>query len=110
MSGKFVQLTEQLQEYVVAQCSNGLDPLLAELRRETEALGGISEMAISLDQAELIGLLVSLIGAKHAIEIGTFTGTSSIAIARQLQPGGKLTCFDQSLPYTGIARRYWQKA
>ncbi len=55
-------------------------------------------------------MLVALIGAKWAVEIGTFTGTSSLSIARYLAPGGKLVCFDQDFRYTTIARRYWMKA
>jgi caffeoyl-CoA O-methyltransferase len=49
-------------------------------------------------------------GAKWAVEVGTFTGTSSISIARHLVPGGKLVCFDQDFKVTSIARRYWIKA
>ncbi len=77
---------------------------------ETEKLGEVSQMAISPDQAGLISLLVALIGAKWAVEVGTFTGTSSISIARYLAPGGKLVCFDQDFKYTSIARRYWIEA
>ena len=77
---------------------------------ETQNLGEVSRMAISPDQAGLISLLVALIGAKWAVEVGTFTGTSSICIARHLVPGGKLVCFDQDFKYTSIARRYWIRA
>ncbi len=110
MAGKFVHLTEALHDYVVAQRSDAADPVLNELLAETRTLGEISRMAITLDQASLISLLVALMGAKWAVEIGTFTGLSSISIARHLQPGGRLVCFDQDMRYTGIARRYWQKA
>jgi caffeoyl-CoA O-methyltransferase len=77
---------------------------------ETDHLGEISRMAIGPDQGSLIGLLVALIGAKWAVEVGTFTGTSSICIARHLVPGGKLVCFDQDFKTTSIARRYWIRA
>jgi len=110
MSAKSVPLTDALHDYIVAQRSNANDPILNALVAETAALGGVSEMAITLDQAALLSMLVTLIGAKWAVEIGTFTGMSSISIARNLQPAGKLICFDQDLRYTGIAKRYWQKA
>lgn len=110
MPGKYIPLTDPLYNYLLAQRSNANDPVLAALQVETQNLGDISRMAISLDQASLLSLLVATIGAKWAVEVGTFTGTSSISIARHLAPGGKLVCFDQDFKYTSIARRYWAKA
>jgi caffeoyl-CoA O-methyltransferase len=107
---KFVPLNENLYQYVLAQRSNANDPLLAALQIETENLGEIGRTAINPDQATLLSLLTALIGAKWAVEVGTFTGTSSISIARYLAPGGKLFCFDRDFKYTSIARRYWMKA
>jgi caffeoyl-CoA O-methyltransferase len=110
MSAKYTPLTDAIYDYLLAQRSNANDPILAALQMETENLGEISRMAISPDQASLISLLVALIGTKWAVEVGTFTGTSSISIARHLVPGGKLVCFDQDFKATSIARRYWIKA
>jgi len=110
MPAKYVPLTDAIYNYVIAQRSNANDPLLASLQMETENMGEISRMMISPDQATLISLLVALIGAKWAVEVGTFTGTSSISIARYLAPGGKLVCFDQDFKVTSIARRYWIRA
>jgi caffeoyl-CoA O-methyltransferase len=110
MPSKYVPLTEPLYNYLIAQRSNAIDPILAALQIETQKLGDISQMAIGPDQGSLISLLVALIGAKWAVEVGTFTGTSSIYIARHLAPGGKLVCFDQDFKFTSIARRYWIKA
>ena len=107
MPAKYVPLPDAIYNYVIAQRSNANDPLLAALQVETENLGEISQMMISPDQASLISLLVALIGAKWALEVGTFTGMSSLSIARYLAPGGKLVCFDQDFKYTSIARRYW---
>jgi caffeoyl-CoA O-methyltransferase len=67
-------------------------------------------MAISADQCSLLTMLVTLIGAKWALEVGTFTGSSSISIARGLPPNGRLICFDNEFKWTSIARRYWYKA
>lgn len=110
MPAKYVQLTDPLYEYVLAQRSHASDPLLEALWAETEYLGEVSRMSISPDQASFMNLLVTAIGAKWAVEVGTFTGTSSICIARGLAPGGKLVCFDQDFKWTSIARRYWMKA
>jgi caffeoyl-CoA O-methyltransferase len=110
MATKYVPLTDDLYNYMVAQRSNADDPVLAALQAETENLGEISRMAIGHDQASFMTLLVGLMGAKWALEVGTFTGTSSISIARGLAPGGKLLCFDQDFKSTSIARRYWTKA
>jgi len=110
MAGKYVPLTDAIYDYVIAQRSNANDPILTALQMETQNLGEVSQMAISPDQASLISLLVAVIGAKWAVEVGTFTGTSSISIARHLVPGGKLVCFDQDFKVTSIARRYWIRA
>ena len=103
-------MTDVVYQYMLKHCTDADEPVLNELRAETQRLGEVSEMAISPDQCGLLGMLTSLIGARSAVEIGTFTGSSSISIARALQPGGKLTCFDQDFRWTSIARRYWFKA
>jgi caffeoyl-CoA O-methyltransferase len=110
MSSRPTPISDALYDYVVAQRSNADDPVMEELQRETRALGEIGRMAISLDQASLIGVLVALLQVKSAVEIGTFTGTSSIAIARNMPSNGKLICFEQDFKYISIARRYWIKA
>lgn len=107
MPAKYVTLNDDIYRYVVSHRSNAQDPILDALQIETEALGEIGRMAISPEQGALISMLVALVGVKWAIEVGTFTGTSSICIARYLAPGGKLFCFDQDFKYTSIARRYW---
>jgi caffeoyl-CoA O-methyltransferase len=110
MSSSYLPLNDKIYEYMLEHCSDADEPVLAELRLETQRLGDVSEMAISPDECNLLGLLTALIGARYAVEVGTFTGSSSISIARGLQPGGKLTCFDQDFRWTSIARRYWFKA
>ena len=86
------------------------DDVLAELRAETAALGRRLGMQVGADQGALLTLLTRLVGARHAVEVGTFTGYSSICIARGLQPGGRLLCCDVSEEYTAIARRAWAQA
>lgn len=67
-------------------------------------------MQIGADQGAFLSLLVSAIGAKRAIEIGTFTGYSAISIASALPEDGRLICCDVSEEWTGIAKRYWKEA
>ena len=86
------------------------DPLLVELAEETLALGDISMMQIAPDQGALLTMLVRLLGARKAVEVGTFTGYSAISIARGLAPGGSLLCCDVSEEWTSMARRYFTRA
>jgi caffeoyl-CoA O-methyltransferase len=108
--GKFTSLTPELYEYVIAHGHNH-DPLLAELANETaQALGSLALMQISPEQGTLLTILVRAIQARHAIELGTFTGYSAICIARGLPPDGTLLCCDVNAEWTSMARRYWEKA
>lgn len=84
--------------------------MLEALRAETAALGEIAEMQIGPDQGEFMTILTAAIGARSAIEVGTFTGYSSICIARGLPANGRLLCLDASKQWTDIARRYWKRA
>jgi caffeoyl-CoA O-methyltransferase len=87
------------------------DPLLAELAERTvELTGGDAVLQIAPEQGPLLTMLAQLMGARNAVEVGTFTGYSSICIARGLAPGGRLTCFDVSEEWTAIAREYWKRA
>jgi predicted O-methyltransferase YrrM len=79
------------------------------LRDETAKLPRAG-MQIGPDQASFLSLIVAAIGAKNAIEIGTFTGYSALAIARALPANGTLICCDVSEEWTAIARRYWKEA
>ena len=100
-------MTDEMYEYVIAHRSNADDPLLISLFKETESLGEMGKLMIGPDQAGMLSLLTGLVNAKWAVEVGTFTGISSICIARYLAPGGKLFCFEQDFKSTSIARRYW---
>jgi O-methyltransferase len=83
--------------------------LMRELREETTALPE-SGMQIGPDQGQLLGFLARLIGARRALEIGTFTGYSALAVAQALPPDGTLICCDISEVWTATGRRYWQRA
>ncbi|HUD48840.1 MAG TPA: class I SAM-dependent methyltransferase [Candidatus Baltobacteraceae bacterium] len=107
---KFTPLNARLFRYICDCRSNAGDPVLEALRAETAALGEIAEMQIGPDQGALMTLLVAAIGARDAIEVGTFTGYSSICIARGLPPRGRLLCLDSSAEWTAIARKHWARA
>jgi caffeoyl-CoA O-methyltransferase len=107
--GNQVQVTEELHDYMVAH-GMPLDEIARDLVEETQALGGVSEMLTTADQAALLTTLTRLISARRAVEIGTFTGFSALAIARGLPAEGRLICLDVSDEWTSIGRRYWQRA
>jgi caffeoyl-CoA O-methyltransferase len=109
MTGKTLGLPDDVHAYVVAHGS-APDPLIADLIAETySALPAESGMQIAPEQAGFLTLFTRLLGARRAVEVGTFTGLSSIAITRGLTPDGTMTCFDISEEYTSIARRYWER-
>ena len=110
MGSKYLSLNERLYGYLNRLRSDVADRVLAQLRQETAALGEASICQISDEQGTFLSILVAAIGARSAIEVGTFTGYSSICIARAMPPGGHLLCLDQSQEWTAIARKYWQKA
>jgi caffeoyl-CoA O-methyltransferase len=110
MTKETLALTSTLHEYVVANGS-APDEIVQDLIAETaRVLPHDQGMQIAPEQAGFMTLLTRIIGASQAVEIGTFTGLSSIAIARGLSEGGRLTCFDVSDEFTSIARRYWARA
>jgi predicted O-methyltransferase YrrM len=84
-------------------------PVLARLREETDSHPR-RQMQIGPEQGQLLGLLVELIGARRCLEIGTFTGYSSLSVALALPPDGSIVCCDVSEEFTSVARRYWQEA
>jgi len=106
---KFTPLDDRLYGYLLAHRSPD-DDVVRELREETARLGGHAVMQISPDQATLLRILVAATGARRAIEVGTFTGFSALAIARGMAPEGQLLCLDLSEEWTAIARRAWAKA
>jgi caffeoyl-CoA O-methyltransferase len=102
-------LTKPVHDYLVAHAPP-LDDVQRDLIAETEALGGISMMQIAPEQGAFMTLLTRLISARRAIEVGTFTGYSAISIARGLSDDGTLLCCDVNEEWTGIARKYWERA
>ncbi len=108
MSNRTIELTERLYRYLL-DMSLREPPLLAALREETAQMPG-HLMQISPEQGQFMALLVRLLGARRCIEVGVFTGYSSLAVARALPDDGELIACDISEEYTAVARRYWRKA
>ncbi|MWA08914.1 SAM-dependent methyltransferase [Streptomyces sp. BA2] len=102
-------MTRDLSDYVVDHRSPP-DPVAAELIATTARLGDISRMQITPVQGSLLTMLARLIGARHAVEIGTFTGYSGLCVARGLPQAGRLVSCDLSEEWTSIARTAWQRA
>src|SRR6266567_4723589 len=104
------QLNLHLNAYLTAH-SSPPDAVLRELANETaELFPTETGLAIAPEQGTLMTLLTQLAGATSAVEVGTFTGYSSICIARGLASGGRLLCCDISEEWTTVARKYWEKA
>lgn len=108
MSKQTIGLDDRLYNYLLS-VSLREPEILRQLRQETnnhpQAI-----MQILPEQSQFMTLLVQLLGAKKTLEVGVFTGYSSLSVALALPPDGKIIACDVSEEYTAIARRYWQKA
>jgi len=102
-------LDDALHDYVIAHTTPA-DPVRRSLTEATAALGPWARMQVADDQAALLSTLVQVIRPTLAVEVGTFTGSSSLAIARALPPGARLLCCDVSDEWTAIARTHWAMA
>jgi len=99
-----------IAEYALEH-SSGPDDIQVELQQVTaERTGRAAGMQIGDDQAVLLEILARAIGARRAVEIGTFTGYSALALARGMGSDGRLLCLDVSEEWTAIARGAWEKA
>jgi caffeoyl-CoA O-methyltransferase len=107
--GKFTALSDELHDYIVAHGSRE-DAALARVRETTAELGDVAVMQISPDQGALMTMLTRLVGAKRAIELGTFTGYSAICIARGLATGGVLVACELDPERAETARRNFAEA
>ena len=108
MANRTIGISGELAAYVVKMGTREPD-VLARLREETAAIPQ-HRMQIAPEEGAFLAMLVELTGARRCIEIGTFTGYSSTAVALALPDDGKLLCCDVSEDWTSMARRYWADA
>lgn len=108
MSNRTIQLDDRTYEYLLAH-SLREDPRLAALRAETASHPKVN-MQIAPEQGQFMQMLVRLCGARRAIEVGVFTGYSSLAVMLAMPEDGRLLALDVSEEYTAVARRHWRAA
>ncbi len=108
MANRSLELTDQVYDYLL-EVSLREPPVLARLREETAELP-LSIMQIAPEQGQFMRLLVQILGAKRCLEIGTFTGYSSLSVALGLPADGQIIACDVSVDFTEIALRYWAEA
>lgn len=106
---KSVFLPSALADYAAAH-STPADPVLNDLVVRTRQFGSAAGMQVAPDQGTFLTMVTRMVGARTAIEVGTFTGYSSICIARGLAPGGRLIACDRSDEWTTVARQAWLDA
>lgn len=108
MSTRSIGLTDALHAYVVGEAVRET-ALQQRLRAETRARFD-AEMQIAPEQGQLFRFLVRALGVRKALEVGTFTGYSALALAMELPEDGTLDCCDVSEEFTGVAREFWEEA
>ena len=108
MSTRTLPLDDALYDYLIA-ASLREPPLLERLRAETSGMTD-ALMQISPEQGQFMALLIKLIGARRCLEVGTFTGYSSLAVALALPDDGRILACDIDEDFTAVARRYWHEA
>jgi predicted O-methyltransferase YrrM len=108
MSNRTLTIDERIYDYLLS-ISVKEPALLGRLREET-AQDPLANMQIAPEQGRFMALLVELLGVRHAIEIGTYTGYSALCIAMAMPSDGHLICCDTSEQWTAVARRYFVEA
>ena len=102
-------ISDDLREYVDS-VGYAESNILKENRKETKKLGAISIMQIGAAQGALLSILCKISKFKNCLEVGVFTGYSSLCIGSSISDDSKLTCIDNNKEYLNVAKKYWQKA
>ena len=111
MAGKAITMNEELAAYLVAHCDpprSGVHNRLIEYT--AELMGDLSVMQVAPEQGPWLTFMARLIGARRAVEVGTFTGYSALCIAEGLAEPARLTCFDISSEFVDVGRPFWAEA
>tara|TARA_Y100000590_G_C15707231_1_gene1009076 strand:- start:144 stop:800 length:657 start_codon:yes stop_codon:yes gene_type:complete len=106
---KQIEITKKIIDYL-SKYSHKQDSIINELIDETSKLGKVSQMQIAPEQGKFLELIVKLIKAKKCLEIGRFTGLSTLCIAKGLPTDGEVLSIDNSNEFLSLAKKYWQKA
>ena len=108
MSNRTLNLTDNLYQYVLDNSVHETSPQIA-LRKATQSMQW-AQMQIAPEQGQFMAFLIKLIGARKCLEVGVFTGYSTLAVAQALPEDGKIIACDINQEWTDIARKYWQEA
>ena len=102
-------ISDDLREYVDS-VGYAESNILKENRKETKKLGALSIMQIGAAQGALLSILCKISKFKNCLEVGVFTGYSSLCIGSSISDDSKLTCIDNNKEYLNVAKKYWEKA
>ena len=103
-------ITDEVRDYAAGRGSWPPDEVVERLQIRTQALGVVAGMQIGDDQGQVLTMMARLVGARRAVEVGTFTGYSGLCIARGLAEGGSLLCCDISVEWTALGVQAWEEA
>jgi len=104
-----IEINSQLVNYL-NKTAYRPDPIIDELIQETQILGSISRMQIAPEQGQFLQIIVSIARVKKCLEIGRFTGLSTLCMARGLPADGKIIAVDNSDEFLSLASKFWNKA
>ncbi|HUF98220.1 MAG TPA: O-methyltransferase [Ilumatobacter sp.] len=108
---RFIELNNELYEYVLASANPATDPVTEQLAATTrDRFGAAAGMNVGADQGAFLSMLVAITGAQTVVEVGTFTGMSATWLARGLPAGGRLICCDITDDYLATAHEAWDAA
>jgi caffeoyl-CoA O-methyltransferase len=108
MSNRTLSMTDSLYDYLLNTSLRETE-IQKKLRLQTASMEG-SQMQIAPEQGQFMGFLVRLMGVRRALEVGVYTGYSSLAVALAMPEQGRLVACDINLEWTDVARRFWQQA
>ncbi|MGR6873151.1 class I SAM-dependent methyltransferase [Pseudomonas sp. HK3] len=108
MTKRTLEMNDGLYEYLLN--TSGRESALLKELADVTAQDPMARMQIASEQGQFMGLLVKLIGARNIIEVGTFTGYSSICMAQNMVRPARMVCCDMDVNWTKIAQQYWKKA
>ena len=101
-----IKINESLIKYL-QKTGYRSDPIIDQLEKETSSLGGVAQMQIAKEQGQFLEIITKLSKAKSCLEVGRFTGMSTLFIARGLSAEGKITTIDNSDEFLSLAKKYW---